>query len=55
MIKKLMENYGWAFNFSLIAGILSIVMLLTIAFAVVFSKNYESKDTLKYFNESLLP
>ncbi|MBE3089745.1 MAG: M48 family metallopeptidase [Actinobacteria bacterium] len=54
MVKKLMGNLGWASNFSILIGILALIMLIILFIAALFTRTPESKDVLKYFDGTFL-
>ncbi|MCG2791623.1 MAG: M48 family metallopeptidase [Actinomycetia bacterium] len=54
MVKKLMGNFGWAINFSILIGILALIMLIILFIAALFTRTPESKDVLKYFDSTFL-
>src|SRR4030067_3011641 len=54
MVKKLMGNFGWAINFSILIGILALIMLVILFIAALFTRTPESKDVLKYFDSTFL-
>src|SRR4030042_5847735 len=54
MVKKLMGNSGWAINFSILIGILALIMLVILFIAALFTRTPESKDVLKYFDSTFL-
>ncbi|MCL4415929.1 MAG: M48 family metallopeptidase [Actinobacteria bacterium] len=49
-----MNNFGWAINFPILAGILALVMLITLLIAALLSRAPESRDVLKYFDSTFL-
>lgn len=54
MTRKSMNNFGWAINFPILAGILALVMLITLLIAALLSRAPESRDVLKYFDSTFL-
>lgn len=54
MIKKLMGNSGWAINFSILIGILALIMLIILFIAALLTRIPENRDVLKYFDSAFL-
>ncbi|MCL5071877.1 MAG: M48 family metalloprotease, partial [Actinobacteria bacterium] len=54
MTKKSMGNFGWAINFSILIGILALIMFIILFIAALFIRTPESKDVLKYFDSTFL-